>query len=44
MDFSKTAEIRCQMVKLKERGFIEKRKSANYYTFAEKEYVWTNIA
>jgi len=42
--FSKTAEIRYQMDKLKARGLIEKRQRANYYRVTEKGYVWMNIA
>ena len=42
--FSKTAEIRYQMEKLKVRGLIEKRQKANYYRVTEKGYVWINIA
>jgi hypothetical protein len=42
--FSKTAEIRYQMEKLKARGLIEKRQSSNYYRVTEKGYVWINIA
>lgn len=42
--FSKTAEIRYQMEKLKVRGLIEKRQGANYYRVTEKGYVWINIA
>ena len=42
--FTKTAEIRYQMDKLKIRGLIEKRQGANYYRVTEKGYVWLNIA
>jgi hypothetical protein len=42
--FSKTAEIRYQMEKLKVRGLIEKRKGANYYRVTEKGFTWINIA
>lgn len=43
-NFSKTAEIRYQMEKLRVRGLIEKRQSANYYRVTEKGYSWLNIA
>ena len=42
--YSKTAEIRYQMQKLKERGLIEKRKNANYYRVTKKGFAWINIA
>jgi len=42
--FSKTAEIRYQMEKLKVRGLIEKRQGANYYRVTKKGYTWINIA
>ncbi len=42
--FSKTAEIRYQMEKLRVRGLIEKRQSANYYRVTEKGYSWLNVA
>ncbi len=42
--FSKTAEIRYQMDKLKARGLVEKRQNSNYYRVTEKGYVWINIA
>ena len=42
--FSKTAEIRYQMEKLRVRGLVEKRKNANYYRVTEKGFVWINVA
>ena len=42
--YSKTAEIRYQMDKLKARGLTEKRKGANYYRVTKKGYAWINIA
>lgn len=44
MYYSKTAEIRYQMEKLKARNLIEKRKGANYYRVTKKGYAWINIA
>lgn len=41
--FSKTAEIHYQMEKLKARGLIQQRQSANYYRVTEKGDVWLNI-
>jgi hypothetical protein len=42
--YSKTAEIRYQMDKLKARNLIERRKGANYYRVTKKGYAWINIA
>ena len=42
--FTKTAEIRYQMEKLKARGLIEKRQNANYYRVTQKGFAWINIA
>jgi hypothetical protein len=43
-DYSKTAEIRYQMQKLKERGLLEKRQSANYYRVTKEGYVWMYVS
>ena len=42
--YSKTAEIRYQIDKLKTRNLVEKRKGANYYRVTKKGYAWINIA
>jgi len=38
--YSKTAEIRYQIEKLKQRGLIEKRQGANYYRVTKQGYIW----
>ncbi|TSA48153.1 MAG: hypothetical protein D4R56_00935, partial [Deltaproteobacteria bacterium] len=38
--YSKTAQIRCQMEKLRVRGFIEKRQHSHYYRVTKAGYVW----
>jgi len=43
-DYSKTAEIRYQMQKLKERGLIEKRQKANYYRVTKEGYIWMYVS
>jgi len=42
--YSKTAEIRYQIEKLKVRKLIEKRQGANYYRVTKKGHAWINIA
>lgn len=43
-DYSKTAEIRYQMQKLKERGLLEKRQGANYYRVTKEGYIWMYVS
>lgn len=43
-DYSKTAEIRYQMEKLKERGLVEKRQGANYYRVTKEGYIWMYVS
>ncbi len=43
-NYSKTAEIRYQIVKLKERGLIEKRQHANYYRVTKEGYIWLYVS
>jgi hypothetical protein len=43
-NYSKTAEIRYQVEKLKGRGLIEKRQGANYYRVTKEGYVWMHAS
>jgi repressor of nif and glnA expression len=43
-DYFKTAEIRYQMQKLKERGLLEKRQKANYYRVTKEGYIWMYVS
>ncbi|MGC1391937.1 MAG: hypothetical protein WA816_12950 [Bacteroidales bacterium] len=43
-DYSKTAEIRYQLQKLKERGLLEKRQGANYYRVTREGYIWLYVS
>jgi len=42
--YSKTAEIRYQMEKLRVRGIIEKRQHTHYYRITKEGYVWMYAA
>jgi predicted transcriptional regulator len=43
-DYSKPAEIRYQLQKLKERGLLEKRQGANYYRVTREGYIWLYVS